>query len=131
MDGRRWVTALLGIFGICLFFGGCASDQGAKANIANADMAIQRAQEANAINLAPLELRLAEEKLQQATSASQHDGTKEARRLADEAVADAPTAEAKSRAVQTAQIEQQMRRDVSALRQVTPGPPPAPAPMSR
>ncbi len=130
MDRQRWVMGLLGSFCICLFLSGCASN-GAKANIANADMAVRRAREANAINYAPLQLRLAEEKLQQARSASEHDGKKEARRLADEAVADAQTAEAKSRATQTAQIEQQMRQDVSALRQETLGPPPAPAPMSR
>lgn len=131
MNTRWWVTALPGIFGVCLLMGGCASDNGVKANIANADTALQRAREANAINFAPLELRLAEEKLQQARGASEHDGKKEARRLADEATADARTAEAKSRAAQTAQIEQQMRQDVSTIRQEALTPLPAPLPMRR
>ncbi len=131
MDRQRWVMGLLGCFCICLPLAGCASDNGVRANIANADMAIQRAREANAINYAPLELRLAEEKLQQARKASEDDGKEKARRLADEAAAQARTAETKSRATQTAQVEQQMRQDVSILRQETPGSPPAPAPMSR
>ncbi len=129
MDRQRWIMGLVGAFGICLLLGACASERGARANIANADMAIQRAQQANAGNYAPLELRLAEEKLQQARSASDRDKKKEARRLADEAVADAQTAEAKSRATQTAQIEQQMRQSVGTLRQETLAP--APTPLNR
>lgn len=131
MDRRWWAATFAGVAGIGLLLGGCASDGATRANIANADMAVQRAREANAINFAPLELRLAEEKLQQARSASEHDGKEEARRLADEALADAQTAEAKSRAVQTAQIEQQMRQDVGALRQEALAPLPAPQPMRR
>lgn len=131
MNAHPWVLTVIGFFSICCLLAGCASERGARANIANADMAIQRAREANAINYAPLELRLAEEKLQQARKASEDDGKKEARRLADEALADAQTAEAKSRAVQTAQIEQQARQGVSTLRQETLAPPPAPAPMGR
>lgn len=121
----RWVMGLI-VFVAVLLMTGCASDQKAKANIARAEIEIRRAREANAINYAPLELRLAEEKLQQAKKASDDDKGKEARRLADEAQADARVAEAKSRATRTAGVEQQIREDVTVLRQET-----APAPAVR
>jgi len=127
---KHWVTEVVVLAGISFLLGGCASGPSAKPSIANADMGIQRAREANAINHAPLELRLAEEKIAQARKAADDDKNEEARQLADEALADAQTAEAKSRATQMAQIEQQARQGAHTLRQETALPPP-PTPMGR
>ncbi len=121
------MARVIPIFILCVAFAGCAGEK-PKANIANADMAIQRAREANAINYAPLELKTAEEKLQQAKKESDAEEYKKARWLADESKADAQVAEAKSRSMRSAQIEQQVRKDIDALRQEPVAPPPAIAP---
>ena len=124
MEMSRWVKGFL-VVAVLLLVGACASDQKAKPNIANAEMGIQRAREANAINHAPLELRLAEEKLEQARGASRDEKYEEARRLADQSLADARVAEMKSQAAQTTQTEQQIRQGVSDLRREALPPPPA------
>jgi hypothetical protein len=118
---------LFGVLAAALSLGGCSSGPSPKVNIANADMAIERARQANAINLAPLDLKLAEEKVQQAKEASSKEKNTDASRLADEALADAQTAEAKSRATQTAQIQQQVQKDINALRREVSPPQPTPA----
>jgi hypothetical protein len=109
---------------------GCSHGPKPTANIASADLAIQRAREANAINYAPLELRLAEDKLRQARAESDDKKYTEARRLADQALADAQTAEAKARSESTRQIAGQMQQSVTTLQRELSAPP-APAPMAR
>ncbi len=116
-SGSLW--GIVPVVVVCLSMIGCASGEKPKANIANADMAIQRAREANAINYAPLELKVAEDKLQQAKKASDEEKYTNARWLADEARADAELAEAKSQSARTGQIEQQVRQDVETLRRET------------
>jgi hypothetical protein len=85
-----------------LLISGCSSEGRPTARLANADLAIQEAREANAINYAPLQLRLAEDKLKQARAAAAKENNKEARSLAEEAFADARTAEAQSRSEKAA-----------------------------
>lgn len=132
MKSKRWVVAGTFIaitFGL-LIAGGCASEKKPTANLANADLAVQRAREANAINYAPLELRLAEDKLNSARSAADREEYKEARRLADEALADAQAAEAKATSERTRQMAGEMQESVTILqRNIAPSP--SPAPMSR
>jgi hypothetical protein len=120
------LIGFLGILVISLLAAGCASGskQQATASISGADVSVQQARQANAINDAPLDLRLAEDKLQQAKKASEDENYSDAYRLADEARADAQTAQAKSKAVQTARTEQQIERDVNALRREASTPPP-------
>lgn len=109
---------------VCFFFAaGCASEGKPTAKISNADVAIQDAREANAINYSPLELKLAEDKLSQARAAADKDNNREARRLADEAFADAKTAEAQARSEKARQTAQQMRESVAALQRELSMPP--------
>ncbi len=61
MIGRIVMFVLFGL----LLAGSCASDKKPTEKLANADLAVQRAREANAINYAPLELRMAEDKLEE------------------------------------------------------------------
>jgi hypothetical protein len=111
---------------MCFFLvAGCASEKKPTARISNADLAIQEAREANAINYSPLELKLAEDKLNQARAAADKDKNREARRLADEAFADAKTAEAQARSEKTRQMAQQMRESVAALQRELSTPPAA------
>lgn len=108
---------------ILLLAGGCASDKKPTAQLSNADLAIQRARQANANDYAPLELRLAEDKLNQARTAEEKEKYKDARRLADEARADAEAAESKARSERTKAAEREMQRSITTLqREVTPTP---------
>lgn len=128
---NAWVPAPAVL--VCLFLvAGCASESKPAAQISNADLAIQGAREANAINYSPLELKLAEDKLTRARTEADKDKNREARRLAEEAFADAKTAEARSRAEKARQTAQQMRESVAALQRELSMPPAAgsaPAPM--
>lgn len=95
---------------------GCASKVAPVENITGAAMAIKEAENANAGVYAPLELRLAEEKLTAAKQAMGREEYTEARRLADEALADAQLAEAKSRAEKSKMTAEELRESIETLK---------------
>jgi len=64
--------------------------------IANAELALTKAQDSDALRLAPQELRIAQQKLQKAQQAQQNENDKKAIRLAEQALIDAQLAEAKA-----------------------------------
>jgi hypothetical protein len=78
--------------------------------------AIDAARESNAIINAPLELKLAEDKLEKAKAAINEEEFEMARRLADEALIDAKLAEAKSSSEKAKKLEQEMRNSIDTLR---------------
>jgi hypothetical protein len=78
--------------------------------------AIDDARESNAIINAPLELKLAEDKLAKAKLAINEEEFEMARRLADEALIDAKLAEAKSRSERAKKLDQEMRNSIDTLR---------------
>jgi hypothetical protein len=84
--------------------------------ITTVQKAIDAARESNAIINAPLELKLAEDKLAKAKLAINEEEFEMARRLADEALIDAKLAEAKSRAEKAKKLEQEMRKSIDTLR---------------
>jgi hypothetical protein len=84
--------------------------------ITTVQKAIDAARESNAIINAPLELKLAEDKLEKAKSAINEEEFEMARRLADEALIDAKLAEAKSRAEKAKNLDQEMRNSIYTLR---------------
>lgn len=101
-----------------LFFTGC----GPKIlpphdKISTAEMAISRARDANASLYAPLDLKLAEDKLANAKKAMSADDNQTAARQADEALIDAQTAEAKSKAEKAKELSQKMQDNIDSLRQ--------------
>jgi hypothetical protein len=113
------VCLILSIFvamGIMLMVG-CAAKVVPVENISSAEMAIKEAESSNATVNAPLELKLATEKLSQAKAAMQKEEFEEARRLADESLLDAKLAEAKSRSEKAKKATQELRDSIQTLRQ--------------
>jgi hypothetical protein len=98
------------------FMVGCASKVAPVENITSAEMAIMAAQESNASVHAPLELRVAADKLNQAKAAMEQEEFDKAQRLADEAAVDAQLAEARSRSEKAKKVAQEMRDNIETLR---------------
>ena len=84
-------------------------------NISDADMAIRAAKESSATVNAPLDVRIAEEKLQQARQNVKAEDYVSARRLADEALMDAKIAEVKSRTQTVKNMEKELRDSIEIL----------------
>ena len=93
----------------------CASVPEPKAEISAADLALRRAEQADAGHGAPLELRTARdqyEAAQQAVSAGEY---LEARRLAENATVDAQLAEAKAREARAKSVATDAEENLDAL----------------
>lgn len=106
---------------VILFFfiliGGCASPGVPPVEkISTVEKAIQEARESNATVSAPLELRHAEDKLNEAKAAMKEEEFEKARRLADEALLDAKLAEATARSEKAKKTTQEMRDNIDTLR---------------
>lgn len=90
--------------------------------IANAEQAIDRAQQAGAYEFAAFEFTKAQRKLDRARELVAEDGAdadRDALRLARQAAADARLAEARARLASTRGTYQQMQQTIRALRQET------------
>jgi hypothetical protein len=106
----------------------CASGPVPLEQLAVAKESVQRAEQAGATELAPVELSTARDKLQRAEHAAQdHDG-QVATRLADQANVDAQLAEATAREHKSHQAEMELQASLQALRQESSGSPPPPPP---
>jgi hypothetical protein len=104
------------ILSAALLSGGCATPRQPAAELSRADAAIERARESGAGAEAPLDLRLAEEKLQRAKAETRDGSMEKARALAVEAELDARLAEEKARAEMAARNTERMRESVAELR---------------
>jgi hypothetical protein len=108
------ITAVL----IAIISSGCATRNVAYVeSIAGAESAIKEARNSTATIHAPLDLKLAEDKLSEANAAVKKEKFVEAKQLADEALVDAKLAEAKSLSEKAKKRAQEMRDSVEALRQ--------------
>lgn len=91
--------------------------------IASADLAYNRALETEAAEFAALEMRMAQDKLQQARSITAEEDRgqyEKAERLAEQAAVDARLAEVKAERARMGQLRDQMEQTVDALREATP-----------
>jgi hypothetical protein len=95
---------------------GCASVPVPTGEVAQADLAVNKAEAVNASAVAPLDMRLAREKLEKAKLDVKEGKNEEARRLAETAEADALVAEAKARSTRAQQATQELQQQVDALR---------------
>lgn len=98
-----------------LFTFGCASKVAPVETISSAEMAIKVAKESTATINAPLELRLAEDKLNAAKEAVKEEEFEEARYLAEQALLDAKFAETKSLSLKAKETAQEMRESIETL----------------
>ena len=102
-----------------LLLAGCATQRPPTVKLTSADVAIQHAMEDDAAQHAPLELRVAREKLDRARKLADDGKETEASRLADEAQVDAQVADAKARAEKARQQTDEARKTMETLRRET------------
>ena len=119
---KRLTTAFL-LSAIPLVFAlACASTPRPTDTIANADMALRLAEQADAPEYAPLEMRIAREKLEEARSLMQEDGDEEltkARRLAEEALVEAQLAEQTARTAVAMKSRDEAQKTIDSMRSET------------
>ena len=100
-----------------LFMVGCATKVAPTEDLLKAEMAIKEAEAHNATMNAPLEMKLANEKLTQAKAEVEKEQFEKARQLAEEALYDAKYAEAKSRSEKAKKSTQDLKDSIQTLRQ--------------
>ena len=111
-------SCAIGITVLLLFFlSGCAGVDTApvKQNLAMAESAIKDAQTDQALTHAPLEMKMAEEKLSAAKTAFENEQYQEADWLAEEALADANLAEAKARSIRTHDTVRELEQTIQIM----------------
>ncbi|MCK5876836.1 MAG: DUF4398 domain-containing protein [Candidatus Marithrix sp.] len=108
-------TALL--FLLLLFMGCGTSKQPPTEKMANAELAISRAQDNNAKEFAAIELRQAKDNLEKAKQAVTNEEYAEAARLAEQAFMDASLAETKAESEKASKAADEMRESVETLKQ--------------
>ena len=111
MIRTRKVLCIAGVLAL-----GCASVPVPTGQVAQADLALNKAEAANASAIDPLDMRLAREKLEKAKLEVKDGKNEEARRLAETAEVDALVAEAKARSARAQQATQELQQQVDALR---------------
>ena len=106
---------------LLLIVTGCASSrppsEAVSAELEAAQAAIAQADQASAAQHAPLELRNARQKAQQARAALDAGDTETARRLSAEAAVDAELAQVKSRSVVSQAAVDEVRESIRVLRE--------------
>jgi hypothetical protein len=121
MKGKmKMLYQAVGVLGVAMLLSAASSCSRAVVpieNISNAEMAISNAKERNAMIHAPLELRLAEDKLKDANTALEEEEYEKARRLADEAMIGGKLAEEKSQSKSTMKDAEKLRESIETLRQ--------------
>jgi hypothetical protein len=109
------MSRIAGLAGAALLVAACASTPNPEGEIDRADLALRKAEAVNAAEAAPLEARLAREKLEKAKLQASSENYAAAKRLAEEAEVDALAAEAKARAVRAEDDVKKLRAEVDAL----------------
>lgn len=108
---------------LVLALAGCAGENVPEAQLARAQLAVDRAVAAQAGTHAPTELARAQSQLRQARTAIDDEDYTMARRFADQAEADATLAETRAQAAIETENVQQMRGTVGDLRETALPPP--------
>ncbi len=107
-----------GVLALALFaLTACSSGEPPQAQLGATSQAIGTAEQQGALQYAPAELQTAREKLNAALAASRDEDYEEARRLAEQAQADAELATARSRTASAQQAASQVQKDIQALQQ--------------
>lgn len=108
---RCWPWILTGTIGLS----GCSTSKPPTDTLAKAELSVRAARDARADELAPMDLKIAREKLEKAKQAMAARRYDDARRLAESAQVDAELAEAKSEAEIVRRAADDLHRRVSAL----------------
>jgi predicted S18 family serine protease len=110
-------AAVRGLVAAVLALEGCAGMPPPEAEVAQASAAIDQALQAGARDHAPIEIKSARQKLQQAHAAVASEYYDIARRLAEQAEIEAELAQAKSQSAQAQLAVQQVRESIRVLRE--------------
>lgn len=115
--GRRWIRPAVAAVSSALLLGACATHLSTPpvAEMTTARAAITQAEAAGAGQLAPVELLAARGKLVKADVAVRDEQYDQARRLAEQAAADAELAERKARADRARMAAAELERSNAAL----------------
>jgi len=113
----RSISGLLAALTVGFLLTACASVPPPEGEMEKADLAFRNAEVAQGTQYAPLETRLAREKLEKARAAMRNGDNLEARRLAEEAKVDAVLAETKSHTAQRQTAAEEIQRDIDAIRE--------------
>lgn len=116
--GTRTVT----LWSVCLMLAACATTPPPTDLMNHVEGAIDQAEQRGADEHAPLELKFARRKFAAARAAVNREDHDEARRLAQEALANAELADAKTSAAQARAAAAEARNAVEDLRQELLGP---------
>ncbi len=113
---HRTLASLGGAAALALLLSACASTPVPREEMALADAAVSRVGSSpRALSSAPLELQSAKDKLQRAREALDKGNNTEARRLAEQARADARLAEARSAEARSAEALKEVQAGIDAL----------------
>ncbi|MGZ8196405.1 MAG: DUF4398 domain-containing protein [Methylosarcina sp.] len=115
----RFGTTSAALTSLLLFLTGCSSMPPPKETISKAEISISNADRAGAAEYEPELLSSARNKLSQAQKHVDEDENEEASRLAEEALAEAILANAKTKAARQAKQLDDMKKSIEALKQET------------
>jgi Domain of unknown function (DUF4398) len=118
---RRSTTGVV-LLAIVAGVAGCASSPVPTDKVALAERAVQDAERAGAVELAPVEMRTAREKLSAAQKAATEREAELTARLAEQAELDAQLAEATARAEKSARAVSELEDSLRALQRETQRP---------
>ena len=119
MTSKHAVFQLSSVLLVCGAVGlsGCSAGRPPTAALAQAELAVQQANQSQASQYAPLELHTARQQLESAQQAMRKEEYDQARRLAERALVNAQLAEAKAGAEQTRQAAVALQSSIESLRQ--------------
>lgn len=106
----------LAMVAILISLNGCSTPKSKTLPIAQSTMK-NVGQDADVVKHAPLELRVAKDKLEQAEKAAKDDENEAAERLAKEALVNLELAEVRAEAQKTAKTVKDMEKSISTLRE--------------
>jgi multidrug resistance efflux pump len=110
-----------GVMALVILLGGCATAQPPSSQVttalATASETVNQAREVDAQQYAPLELQMAESKMQAAQLALAKNDNERAGRLANEAMVDARLASIKSRSAKTQAVVLELQQSIETLRE--------------
>lgn len=110
---KRLMVGLIAL----ILFAACASVPAPKGELEKADLALRNAEAAQGTQFAPLETRMASDKLADARAAMADGRHLEARRLSEEAKLDAVLAETKSKTALRVRVANELQADIDAIRE--------------
>lgn len=117
MKTLRLIRACLVTLFIVVLAGCAVQVPAPEKEVALATQSIVQAENSGAVEFAPMELKSARDKLNQAQLAMDREEHVGARRLADEAMVDANLAEAKARSAKSQKVVEELKESIRILQQ--------------